>query len=153
MTLAENDDSAWNFVRSTGSFDLCHFLSAALRWVCSDRRVSLSQRWDWEDRAGLVDRGHRLSRQELSSRAEGLCGIIKLQRGECAGGRKSGGNKGGEVGGRQVAEVAAEGNHRCGSSGSSWETHSEVNKIVVRKVQRCDRTSSNECINVRKSEE
>jgi len=34
--------------------------------VRSDRRVSLSQGWDWEDPAGLVDRGHRLSRDELS---------------------------------------------------------------------------------------
>ena len=67
MTLDENDDSsAWNLVRSEGSFDLCHFLSAALRLVCNARRVSLSQWWDWEDRAGLVDSGHRLSRHELS---------------------------------------------------------------------------------------
>jgi len=25
-----------------------------------------AQLWDWEDRAGLVDRGHRLSRHEIS---------------------------------------------------------------------------------------
>lgn len=51
---------------SEGLIDLCHFLSAALRLVCSNRRISLNQGWDWEDRAGLVDRGHSLSRQELS---------------------------------------------------------------------------------------
>jgi len=39
----------------------------------------------------------------------------------------------------EVAKVAAEGNHRSGSRGSSRETHSELNEIVVRKVQRCDR--------------
>jgi len=38
-----------------------------------------------------------------------------------------------------MAEAAAEGNHRGGSSGASWQTNSEINKIVVRKVQRCDR--------------
>lgn len=37
-----------------------------MRLARSDRRVLLSQGWDWEDRAGLVDRGHSLSRQELS---------------------------------------------------------------------------------------
>ena len=55
---------------------------------------------------------------------------------ECVGGRKSGGNKGGEVG---VRQVVAEGNHRGRRCGSSRETRSEVNKIVVRKVQRCNR--------------
>ena len=72
-------------------------------------------------------------------RAKGLRGIINLKGGECAGGRKSGGNNGGEADGRHVAEVAAEGNHRGRSRLSSRETHSELNEIVVRKVQRCDR--------------
>jgi len=81
-----------------------------------------------------VDTGNRLSRQELSVEQRDR-GLINLKGGECVRGRKSGGNKGREVGGRQIAEVAAEGNHKGGSSESSWETHSEVNK----KVQRCDR--------------
>lgn len=53
-------------IKSVGLFDLCHFLSATLRLVRSDRRVSSSHGWAWEGRAGLVDRGHILSRQELS---------------------------------------------------------------------------------------
>ena len=36
-------------------------------------------------------------------------------------------------------EIAAEGNHRGGSTGSSRETHSELNELGVRKLQRCDR--------------
>jgi len=56
-----------------------------------------------------VDRRHRLFRQELS--VEHRDSTASLFSRECVGGRKSEGNKGGEVGGRQVAEVAAEGNY------------------------------------------
>ena len=57
----------------------------------------------------MVDRRHRLFRQELS--VEHRDSTASLFSRECVGGRKSEGNKGGEVGGRQVAEVAAEGNY------------------------------------------
>lgn len=49
VTLDEKDArSDWNVFKSEGFPVLCHFLSAALRFVHSDRRVSLSQGWDWE---------------------------------------------------------------------------------------------------------
>jgi len=106
--------------------------------VRSNRRVSLSQGWDWEDRVGLVDRGHRLSRQKLSVEQRDSVASLTSRDGRCwrSEEQRQQGLRNGW--GRQVAEVAAEGNHRCGSSGSYRETHSEVDKIVVRKVQRCD---------------
>ena len=45
---------------------LCHFLSAALRVERRARMGSVSQGRGWVERAGLVDRGHMLSKQELS---------------------------------------------------------------------------------------
>ena len=42
-----------------------HFLSAALRVVRVARMDSVSQGRGWVERAGLVDRGHSLFRQEL----------------------------------------------------------------------------------------
>ncbi len=52
-------------VRSDGSFDLRHFLSAALSLVRCSRRTSDNQGLEGAARAGLEERGQMSSRQEV----------------------------------------------------------------------------------------
>ncbi len=48
-----------------GSFDLCHFLSAVLSSDRCSRRTSGSQEFEGEACAGLEERGHVWSKQEV----------------------------------------------------------------------------------------
>ncbi len=65
-TSAEKDESKdWYILRSDGSFDLRHFLSAALSLDRYLRRTSDNQGLDGAARAGLKERGQILSRQEV----------------------------------------------------------------------------------------
>ncbi len=52
-------------LRSDGSFELHHFLSAALSLVRSSRRTSDNQELEGAARACLEERGQMLSRQEV----------------------------------------------------------------------------------------
>ncbi len=65
-TSVEKDESNdWYLVRSNGSFDLCHFLSAALSLVRCSWRTSDNQGLEGAARAGLEERGQMSSRQEV----------------------------------------------------------------------------------------
>ncbi len=65
-TSVEKDESKdWYLVRSDGSFDLRHFLSAALSLVRCSRRTSDNQGLEGAARAGLEERGQMSSRQEV----------------------------------------------------------------------------------------
>lgn len=61
---------------SSGRLDLCHFYSAALSLVHSVGRVSSNHYCSWADLAGMVDGGHRLSRNDL--RAEQFLFYFKI---------------------------------------------------------------------------
>ncbi len=65
-TSAEKDESNdWYILRSDGSFDFCHFLSAARSLVRCSRRTSDNQGLEGAVRAGLEERGQISSRQEV----------------------------------------------------------------------------------------
>ncbi len=65
-TSAEKDESKDLYLlRSNGSFDLHHVLSAALRLVRCSRRTLDNQGLEGAARAGLEERGQMLSRQEV----------------------------------------------------------------------------------------
>jgi len=88
---------------------------------------------------GLVDRGHRLSRQELSvEQRDSVASLTSREENALAVGRVEATREEQWVGDRlQRRETIG-----VGCSGSSRETHSEINKIAVKKVQRCDREDS-----------
>ncbi len=65
-TSAEKDESKdWYLLRSDRSFDLHHFLSAALSLVRCSWRTSDNQGSEGAARAGLEERGQMSSRQEF----------------------------------------------------------------------------------------
>ncbi len=65
-TSAEKDESKDLYLlRSNGSFDLHHVLSAALKLVRCSRRTSDNQGLEGAARVGLEERGQMLSRQEV----------------------------------------------------------------------------------------
>ncbi len=72
-TSAEKDENKdWYLLRSDGSFDLRHFLSATLSLVRCSRRTSDNQGLEGAAHAGLEERGQMSSRQEVK-------GSIKCQ--------------------------------------------------------------------------
>ncbi len=65
-TSAEKDESNdWYILGSDGSFDFCHFLSAARSLVRCSRRTSDNQGLEGAVRAGLEEKGQMSSRQEV----------------------------------------------------------------------------------------
>ncbi len=65
-TSVEKDESNdWYILRSDGSLDFCHFLSAARSLVRCSRRTSDNQGLEGAVRAGLEERGQMSSRQEV----------------------------------------------------------------------------------------
>ena len=83
-----------------------------------------------------MESGHKLSRHEL--RVEQRDAVASLTPSEEKVDKrwKSRRNQRGEVGGREVAEIAAGRDHRRGGRGRFSEPNIEANEEVVREVQR-----------------
>ncbi len=60
-----DESNDWYILRSDGSLDFCHFLSATRSLVRCSRRTSDNQGLEGAVRAGLEERGQMSSRQEV----------------------------------------------------------------------------------------
>lgn len=84
---------------------LHHLCSTTLGSVHNIWKVSCSHRCGWKSLAGLLDREHRLIRDDL--RVEQIVSVVSLiSREDCTGDGQSIGDQGGEVDRRDFAGIA-----------------------------------------------
>ncbi len=86
-TLAEKSERIDRYkLRSVGFCDLCHTLSAALSLERCSRRMSDSQGAEGVVRAGLEDKGQKVSKQDVRVSQKGSVALLASRDDKCLGG-------------------------------------------------------------------